>query len=93
MNVLARHCLQTLNLDYLGGNRAGSMKEELWWASWLSADILRGRVSPHFSAAESGFRELSVIRRYRTVTCCMRVVCAILMTPHNAARLYAPVTC
>jgi len=53
----------------------------------------RGDVSLAFSAATGGFRELSVIQRYRTVTCCPRVACAILMTSRTAARLYAPVTC
>lgn len=38
----------------------------------------RGDVSLPFSAAESGFRELLVIRGYQTVTCCPRLACAIL---------------
>jgi hypothetical protein len=47
----------------------------------------------HFSAAESGFQELLVIQRYRTVTCCEIGACAILTAFEEAARLYVPATC
>jgi hypothetical protein len=52
----------------------------------------RGVVSPLFSAAKGGFRELLVIRGYRTVTCCEIEACAVFRGSINAARLYAPVT-
>jgi len=54
---------------------------------------LGGDASPLFSAPESGFRDLSVIRGYRTVTCCEIEACAILSASRFAARLYAPATC
>ena len=54
---------------------------------------VRGVVSPHYSAAIGGFFALSVIRGYRTVTCCEIEACAAFDVLTDSLKLCATVTC